>query len=1271
MTQRNRKSGGLLFILAICISTLMVGESYGQSSASVRGTVADAQGAVVAGATVKLLNEEKGFSRTATTSNGGSFSFSSVPPDTYKIEVTANGFKKIILSNVVALVDKASEVNATLEVGNINEVVNISGGDLASIVNTQDASLGNNFVSKQIQELPLEGRNVANLLSLQPGVTQSGEVTGSRSDQANITLDGVDVNDQQNGTAFEPVIRVTPDSVDEFRVTTSNADSAKGRSSGAQISLSTKSGTNEFRGAIYEYHRNTATTANDFFSNLNGVERPKLIRNLFGGRLGGPIVKDRLFFFYNYEGLRESRETPVTNIVPLASLGAGNVKFFDANGVVRTLTTAQINALTTGGNGAGNAIVDVNPAAAGVGSVLAAAAARYPANDFTVGDGLNTAGFRFNAKIPSANNTHTARIDWKVTRNEAHTISFRGTFQNDYFDGAQAFPDTKGVRRISKPYNTVGSHTWVINNNLINNFRYGYTRQKFSDTGDATGDSISFRGVFSPFNFAYPFTRQTTTQNFTDDMSYIRGNHSIQFGTNIRIVRNQRSDETPTHDSAIVNRSFFAGSGNVLTNPILVTTNPATMANYTIASSFVLNARDAMAAVLGRFSQYSFNSNFTIDGKVLAKGLPVVRKFATEEYDVYAQDSWRITKNLNLNYGLRYGLSRPVYETQGYQAKPNVGLEEYLARRIAASAAGNNYGVTAAEALIVNLAGPANGKGDVYPWDKNNFQPNVSVAWSPNFADGFWRKVFGGDNASVFRGGFRITNDYFGQALAVNFDANNTLGFASSLDIAANTYNVSTNAGPQFTGFNQIVRNLPLPPGGSLPTSITFPQQQPLDDARRIEGSLDSNLVSPINYQWSFTYGRELPKGLYVEASYIGRIARNLLASRDIMTPNNIKDPASGQTWYQAAQALDAYRRAGIPVGSIPNQPFFENMFPAGSIDGLLFGAGLSNTRAAYGFMATTANTPGCSGAPLFGCYDVGDDWTYLQDVLDQYMPGFGGRRLFYNRQYGALSAYGTIASSDYHGATLSVRQRFKGLSWDANYTFSKSMDDASGVQTSGVFGSAFIHNALRQSDNRSVSDFDVRHIFNVNSIFELPVGRGKWLGGNMGKVANGFLGGWQLSSIFRYNTGYPITDGMVDVAGWPTNWNVRSFVTRVKNITTSPTSNGTNGVPNLFSNPTAAYQSFRNAAPGETGDRNLLRYPSYIVLDMGLAKSFSSPWKENHKIQFRVDVFNLTNTQRFTAADTIFGLDPFRDTPSSTFGNFSAIQGAPRVVQFALRYDF
>lgn len=1273
----------LLFVALL--GALLTGSISAQTgSSSVNGSVVDSQGRVVAGATVRLMNDETGFNRTVVTGDVGTFSFASVPPGAYRVEVEATNFKKLVQSNVNALVDKATEVNAVLEAGNISEVVNVSGGDIQSVVNTQDASLGNNFVSQQIQQLPLEGRNVGALLSLQPGVTASGEVTGARRDQANITLDGVDVNDQQLGTAFTPVVRVTPDSVDEFRVTTTNADSAHGRSSGAQISLSTKSGTNEFRGALYEYNRPTEGTANDFFSNQAGVPRAKLVRNLFGGRLGGPIVKDRLFFFYNYEALREARETPVTRTVPLPSLGQGTVKFCsgrDANnapvngcGIVDQLTAAQVNALTSNGTPTGAQVVDVNPAAL---AVLASAAARYPANDFTVGDGLNTAGFRFNASIPQAQNTHTARVDWNVTSDDKHKISFRSTFQDDFADSSQRFPDTAGSRRVSRPFNVGISHNWLLNSSMVNTFRYGLTRQKFKDTGDATGDTLTFRSVFSPFNFTYPFSRQTDTQNFIDDFSWTKGSHTFQFGGNIRIVRNRRSDETSIHDSGVINRSFFANSGAVLTSPIIATTNPRTGRPYTIASSSILNARDAVASVLGRYSEYTFNTNFDITGKPLALGQPVIRKFATEEYDVYAQDAWRVRQNLNLTFGLRYGLSRPVYETQGYQAKPNISLSEYLQRRIAAAAQGQNYGDSPDEALLVELAGPANGKGNVYPWDKNNFQPNVSVAWSPNFKKGLLRTLFGENSASVLRGGFRITNDYFGQALAVNFDANNTLGFASQLEVPANTYNVTTRPGPLFTGFNQTVRSLPLPPGGSLPTSLTFPQQQPLDNARRIEGSLDDNLQSPINYQWNVTYGRELPKGIYVEASYIGRLARHLLASRDVMTPNNIKDPRSGQTWYEAAGILEDLRRKRTPVSQIPALPFFENMYAPGSLDNLLFGTGLTNTQAAYGFMAT-GDTPGCeSNNPLtFGCYENGDDWTFMQDVFDRNT----GRTLFFNRQYGALSAYGTIASSDYHGGTLSVRQRFKGLTWDFNYTFAKSIDDASGIQSSGVFGQAFILNALRPEDNRAVSDFDIRHIINVNSVFDVPVGRGRYFFRDMPKAADWFLGGWQLSSIFRFNTGAPISGvsaNFVDIYGWPTNWNSRSFVVRVKPVSTSPNktsgtdANGNPGVPNLFADPAAAYQSFRVAAPGETGDRNVLRYPSYIVLDMGLAKSFAMPWSENHKLQLRVDAFNITNTQRFTDVDTIFGLDPFRDTPSPTFGNFGAIQGSPRVLQFAIRYDF
>jgi len=269
-----------------------------------------------------------------------------------------------------------------------------------------------------------------------------------------------------------------------------------------------------------------------------------------------------------------------------------------------------------------------------------------------------------------------------------------------------------------------------------------------------------------------------------------------------------------------------------------------------------------------------------------------------------------------------------------------------------------------------------------------------------------------------------------------------------------------------------------------------------------------------------------------------------------------------------------------------------------------------------------------------------------------------------------ALSAYGTIASSDYHAATLSIRQRLKGLSWDLNYTFSKSIDDASGLQTSGVYGSAFITNALLQHDNRAVSDFDIRHIINMNSIWEIPVGRGKMFLGGSNKVVNGILGGWSLTSIFRYNSGLPVSSP-VDVGGWPANWNVRSWAIPIKTIEASPTRGGATPA-NLFSDPKAAYNSFRSPGPGETGARNILRGVGFVTLDAGLYKSFQMPWNEKHKLQVRWEVFNVSNTQRLQGnADVTNGLDPQFGSPSASFYNFTSIQGTPRVMQFAVRYDF
>lgn len=1231
-------------------------------TSTVTGVVADQQGNAVAGATVRLISEQ-GTSRTATTNESGTYSFPSVQPGAFTLEVEAAGFKKANISTFQALVDNSARVNVSLEVGQVTEIVNVDSGGLEGIINTQDASLGNNFVSRQIIQLPLEGRNVANLLSLQPGVTPDGSVAGGRRDQANVTLDGIDVNDQQTGlnidqtAAFSPVLRVNPDSVDEFRVTTSNPDASKGRSSGAQVSLITKSGTNEFHGALYEYHRNTVTTANNWFNNRSGIERPKLIRNLFGGRLGGPVVKDRLFFFYNYEGMREAKGITVSRLVPSASLAAGNIQFTDNTGQNWTIGTAAINTFTLTGGTAAGPVVDVNPA---VTALFSSVVPRYSINDSTLGDGRNSGGFRFNAPLPVEQNAHTARFDWNVTGNQKHQISLRGNYQQDLTGNVPFFPDTPGTNTWSHPLGFSAAHTWLISSNLTNRFSYGLTRLAFSNQGDSNDPAISFRYIFQPRGFVRGFDRVNPTQNFTDDLTWLKGNHTFQFGTNIRLIKNTRTSFANSFDNGITNPSAYASNvARTVINQYITAQSGQTRS---VASSWDVPAQGALVALLGRLSGFGARFNFDNDGKLLPENTGVRREFKTEEYDFYVQDAWKFRPNLNFTMGLRYGISVPVYETQGYETVPSIPLSEYLRRTQEAMAEGRNY----RELLSVRLAGKANGLDSIYPMDKNNFQPRFSVAWSPEFEGGFLGKLFGKSTESVLRAGFAITNDYFGQQLATNWDGANTLGFSSSASINVNTFNITTNPAPQYTGPSMSIRSL-FPPS-QIPSSLTFPQTAPVRNPGlgKIETSLDQNLVSPINYSWNVSYGRRLPGNIWIDAAYVGRKARNLLAGRDVMMLRDIKDPRSGLTYNQAATILDMQLQAGVPYTAIANVPFFENMWAPGSLGTALFGpsgAGLTNTQAVYEYQ------------PVFA-----GDWTYMMQELDTY----GGTRYFFQGQYDALSAFGTIGSSDYHGGTLSLRQRLPGITWDFNYTYSKSMDDSSGLQTGGLFGTAFILNAFDLDDSRSVSDFDLTHVINFNGVFDVPIGRDKWIGGGMNKFLDAIVGGWQVSSVFRWDSGYPFV-GYFDSTGWQTNWQIRSFVTATKPVTTGVFLGASTAscqqalrtnplagcdIPNLFANPDAAYASFRTPHPGETGTRNPFRYPGTFNIDMGLAKSFGTPWAESQKITFRWDVFNVTNTPFFAgqAAGTIGYTGSAAGT---TFGRYTRQSNEPRIMQFALRFDF
>jgi Carboxypeptidase regulatory-like domain/TonB dependent receptor len=1256
-----------------------VGISFAQTgTAAVRGTVTDPQGRVVPSAMVTLTSTGTGIVRTQKTGSIGNFSFDLIPPGDYKLEVEAPGFQKSVLENIHALVATPSDLSVILRVGSTTQTVEVIAENAAVQVNTQDSSLGNTIVSQQITQLPLEARNVLSLLSLQPGVTKDGYVAGGRMDQANVTLDGVDINDAQTSQAGPdslnqsdatiagnpiagPVLRLNADAIEEFRLSTVSSDSSGGRSSGAQVQLVSKSGSNRFHGVLSEFHRNTIFEANDWFNNHNGIKRPALIRNTFGPSVGGPIIKDKFFFFYSYEGRRDASQLPGTPAtIPLPSLAQGIVKFKDSNGNLQ-----QIN---------GTDIANIFPDTGGINTTALSAlaqGAQLPANSNSVGDGLNTAGSVFNTPAPIHLNSHSLKLDY--TLSQSQQLFVRTNVLYDHIQQAARFQNGKAPTTWSHPWGLALGHTWAINSNWVNSFHYGMTRQAFTKGGDTSGNLGYFRLVYQPTNLTFDNSRTTPVNNFVDDVNWTKGRHHFQFGVNIETISNGSVNFSNSFDTATTNPSGY--KTNLLINAInqyLTETR-----GYTVSSAFKSSVENAVTALLGRYTQYTANFLFSQNGSLLTSGTPTKRNFATQGYEGYFQDQWKMNQNLTLTAGLRYSLWRPAYEKNGFEVQPTIPLGQIFQNRVDAMNAGSAY----LQDIIINKSGPVNGGPPLYNWDKTVFLPRLGIAWSPKTSgDGFWSKVFGRNNASVIRGGFSMLPDYFGEAIATFFDTRNTLGFSSKTTIPVNTYNVGCShyvvvgnglpsctvaLGPQFTSFNQDVRSLPKI---TVPANLTFPLQQ-TEQAfpTRIESSLNSQLQTPKNYAVSLTYEREMPKGGVLQLSYLGRFARDLLAQKDIATPADLRDPKSGMDFYTAATILEKARQAGVPFsqvgtpgGSVPVIPYFENLFPVAGMNANLCSSSkpcVSSTQAVYQDALINTN-----------------DWTTI--MLDMENLSNIGPHAFFQPQYGALTTWSTFAYSNYHALAASYRQRLHDLTVDFNYTFSHSLDDASGLQAYGAYsGSALILNPFRPQDNYTASDFDSRHVININSVWQLPFGNGKLLGSDAHGVVQQIIGGWQLSNVFRFNTGTPF-GAPYDAAEWSTNWEVQSYTSLRGPVPNNGCSTRLVKTPQYFGacEPTA-FLNFRNSYPGETGLRNYFRYPHYINLDLGFGKTWVMPYNEKHALQFRWEVFNLTNTQQFQGIDfsrSGYGITPGSTAPSPNFSNWTTmVPNSYRVMQAGLRYTF
>jgi hypothetical protein len=1215
-------------LTAIVLS--LAGPAAGQNLTTLNGTVTDPTGAVVPGAQVEIVNTETGLKREALTDADGNYVFTQITPGVYNLTARAQGFRAVTVGGVRLLVNTPATIPLGLEVGSTTETITVEASALQ--LNTVDASIGNSFGSKPILQLPFEGRNVVGLLSLQPGVTFAGEnvanssttterqragnVVGGKSDQANVTLDGVDVNDQQSREPFTSVLRNTLDSVQEFRVVTTNANADMGRSSGAQVTLITRSGTNELHGAAYEYLRNKATNANSFFNNQSNVPLAKLNRNVYGARLGGPLVKNRLFLFGNYEGRKDRREDSILRIVPTETLRNGTVRYIRTDGSIATLTPQDL-------------VQRIDPLRLGPSQAALAVLRQYQMpNTSETGDSINTSGFRFNAPIGVDTHTYIAKLDYNIDAANKHSLFVRGNLQDDKGTTAPQFPGLAPNDTVLR--NTKGvalGLTSVLSPTKINNFRYGLTRFGGENSGVSLNTFVTFRSLSDVVGTTRPFIRTTPTHTLADDFSWIRRSHEMKFGLVSRLIRNRRTNYSNSFPSASTNASWLVDSGAELDRP-LTDIRPTARVAY----------RDAAMAVLGIVSQGNARYNYNKDGSALPVGAGVLRQFNAEEYELYAMDTWRATRALTLTYGLRWSLMPPIYEANGVQTVSRQPLSNWFADR--AGAAERGIPQSAVSPIEYVLKEQSGGR-DLYPFHKKNFAPRVAIAWSPGGDSGLSKFFFGGPGRTSVRAGWGLFYDVMGSGLITNYDAT-ALGLATELTNPSATLSMAT--APRFQGLNSI-------PGGILPAApkAGFPQVAP--DLFAITNSLDDVLLPPYTMNMNFSIGREFSGGWFVQGSYAGRLSRRSLMNEDLAMPTNLKDPASGVSYFEAATQLANLANAETPVANVPRIAYWENLFPG------LATATLTASQRAYQRYA--ANAP---------------DWTYALYQLDvACTPSCSkfGPYAYFNEQYSYLRTIRSNGNGNYHGMLWTVRKRFStGDQIEFNYTFSKSIDLASTPES--YSGTAVLAGTVINSFNRglfrAVSDYDARHQWNANWVYGFPFGKGRrFLSG--GGITNALLGGWQLSGLYRHSSGLPI--GIGNGRFWPTNWNVTGNATQIgpfedgTNKLAGPPPGGTGGV-NIFQDPAKAVEAFDYTLPGGVGGRNNVRGDGNFVIDAGLAKSFAMPYSEKHSVQFRWEVFNVTNTARF---------DPFSISGSlgtlGSFGKYSDTLTLPRVMQFALRYDF
>ncbi len=1278
-----------LAIVVLCGLTALPMLTFSQTSTTgaVAGTVKDSSGAVVKGASVTLTDNGTNTAQTGTTDSSGRYVFAAVNPGMFTLRVEAKGFRTSLTNKLVVDVNKSSNVDVILEIGTSAEVVEVTASGMTEL-QTQDASVGEVLSGTELNRLPVQGRQADQLLFLQPGVSPDvgmgdiygGQVGGARSDQTTISVDGGDATSDlegsnnynspnQQSSAVSSVVPLPQDAVEEFRVATNNANSTFGESSGGQVSFITKSGTNSIHGSLYEYHGDNGLNASGWDNDhtVPVTQKPPLVDNRFGVSLGGPIIKDKLFYYGFYEGRRFHDQTEFNFIVPSAALKSGIVQF---NGVSYNLNPKN-GPLTTACGG------PCDPRGLGVSPVVMAEMALLPnGNDTSEGDGINTIGYDAPLATPISTNIGKLKLNYNFNSKWSAFASWQ------YAETART--GTEQFSLLGTPHSVSGDPYYenfftlqlqgqltptflsVTHGSFLKNW-WGWTRltpaplvsgtdAALQISGEDPGQEVDYSDTgelfTNPININTQQARPRVwdghdwyiAQNFTN----IRGKHELQFGGEGRIWYDyhMRTDQV---------------LGGLTTAPIYyVQSNLQAQGNFATIGApntpTALPAADAgfwdgyFASLLGIVDHSSQVE--TRNGSFVANPLGTATNahYTLPSFSTYFQDVWKARPNLTITAGLNWGVTLAPGQQGGLastvvyaDSNTPVNMRQFLTSRGAALEAGKTYDPELGVSPVNSLSFPWTGIMRKGFW--HDVGPRLAAAWqvSPTL---------------VARGGYSLIWD---RTSAVTSVLSGLLagGLAQVDECGGPTFN-APGALPTCTGaptspataFRIGVDGASVPVPG--PTNLPIPYAATVANQQPYSFGADAYLQPGYAHAVDFTIQKALKNNFFLEVGYIGRFSRNLTNDEQFNAPDyREKDPISGQTYGQAMDALDKAFFAGATT--VAPQPFFEHL-------GNHTACGGSCTAVAYSLM------------PSVGTGDLGF-LDYLMNVFSLYTTPTSNNQMF------EAASVTDGGYSNYNAGIATLRKAMShGLQFQLNYTWSHAIGNQ-GTNQQYIYSSESPYN---YNLDKSSELFDHRNTLTAFYYYELPFGKGRDFASGNDVLDRWIIGGWNISGIFNYFSGEPVcavdsagdygsffeTDCAIAPSGFP-NFSEHDNVSGSDGI-------GTAGTINAFANPAAVYNSLR--IPYLSQDTRIphdeLRTFPYWGFDFSLGKKI--PITERVNFVLTADAFNVFNHTVLNAPECpVCSLASMDILTPSAFGVINS-QFAPgisptgaRTMQLGARIEF